>query len=194
MRPSSGIQPRVRRSSRPTWVGLVSWIHRPAGGGFCNRGPAPGRSAPRPHPGQAGAGGDLDEIDLAGFLEGQPELPGGQAQQAREALDRRPFGLAQLRLQQGHQQRRAPPPDRAWRAGRRSSSSIAFLCSANALSAREATSVVHVLRRVPVPVSNKPATAYQRARSAMPAVSSAASRPAHRRWRAGWRRQSRPAA
>ena len=31
---------------------------------------------------QPGAGGDFDEIDLAGFLEGQPQLPGGEPEQA----------------------------------------------------------------------------------------------------------------
>jgi hypothetical protein len=46
---------------------------------------------------QAGAGGDLDEVDLAGLLEGQPQLPGGQPQQAREAFDGCPLGVAQFR-------------------------------------------------------------------------------------------------
>ena len=48
----------------------------------------------------SGAGGDFDEIDLAGFLKGQPQLPGGQPEQAGEALDGRPFSLAQLRTRQ----------------------------------------------------------------------------------------------
>ena len=45
---------------------------------------------------QSGAGGHFDEIDLPGFLEGQPQLPGSQPQQARETLDSGPFGFAQL--------------------------------------------------------------------------------------------------
>ena len=64
---------------------------------------------------QAGAGGDFDEIDLAGFLKGQPQLPGGQPQQAGETLDGGPFAVAQFRLRQldQHGQRLFQPGDAA---------------------------------------------------------------------------------
>jgi len=64
---------------------------------------------------QPGAGANFDEIDLAGFLKGQPQLPGGQPQQARETLDGGPFSLAQLGLRQPdqHGQRVFQPGDAA---------------------------------------------------------------------------------
>ena len=63
---------------------------------------------------QPGAGGDFDEIDLAGFLEGQPQLPGGQPQQAREVFHGRPLGIAQCwRRQAGQLAQRAFQPGNA---------------------------------------------------------------------------------
>ena len=64
---------------------------------------------------QAGAGGDFDEVDLAGFLKGQPQLPGGQPQQAGKTLDRGPLAVAQFGLRQleQHGQRLFQPGDAA---------------------------------------------------------------------------------
>jgi hypothetical protein len=118
---------------------------------------------------QSGAGGDFDEIDLAGFLEGQPQLAGGQPQQAREAFDGGPLGIAQFRLRQAaeHGQRRLEPG-----TPRRSASKalIASFCG-EFFVGRKADVLVTVLRSVPVPVSSSVAKACQRGRSSIAAVS-----------------------
>ena len=43
---------------------------------------------------QPGAGGNFDKVDLAGFLKGQPQLAGSQAQQPREDFHGQPFSIA----------------------------------------------------------------------------------------------------
>ena len=67
---------------RRTWVGLVSWNCPPADGGCGSRGQRQvGRSFVAAQ-GGFGAQGDFAEIDFAAFLEGQPEMAGGQGEQA----------------------------------------------------------------------------------------------------------------